>query len=242
MLTTYIAIILISLFAGFIQGFTGFGSALFAMPLFLLFMNAKTAVPLCILNGLLITTYLTIQLREHLDWKKIRPLIIGCIPGIIAGVYVLKKADNNWIKISLGILLIGYASFNLRFRPKLIKMPPFSPYIAGFATGLIGGTFSAGGPPTIIYTMLAGWDKDGIKATLSGFFLVTGFLIACAQWVSGLTNNLVLQYLSISALPIICGVYTGSLLYSRASTSSYIRLILILLIGMGILMILSALR
>ncbi len=242
MLTIYIAIVFVSFFAGFIQGLTGFGSALFAMPLLLLFMDAKTAVPLCVLNGLLITTYLTIQLREHLDWEKTRPLIIGCLPGIIAGVYILKKADNNWIKILLGILLIGYASFNLRFRPKTIKMPPYSPYIAGFATGIIGGAFSAGGPPTIIYTMLAGWHKDRIKATLSVFFLVTGFLIALAQWISGLTNTLVLRYLSISALPVICGVYTGSLLYSRVSTSSYIRLILILLIGMGILMILSALR
>ncbi len=242
MLDSYVAVATISLLAGLVQGLTGFGSALVAMPLFLLFLDAKTAVPLSILNGLIITTYLSLELRRHLDWAKIFPLLLGCLPGIVVGVYFLKRAENSWIKILLGILLIGYSSFSLRFRPRAIKMPCFSPYIAGFATGAIGGAFSAGGPPVIIYTMLTGWPKDVIKATLSGLFFFTGLLIACAHWLSGLTNALVLRYFLVSALPIIIGVWFGSHIYSRTSQDAYVRIILFLLIGMGILMVLSTLN
>jgi uncharacterized membrane protein YfcA len=242
MVNFYPAVVVISFLAGLVQGLTGFGSALLAMPLFLLFLDAKTAVPLSILNGLIITVYLCLQLKQHLDWGKIFPLLLGCMPGIMAGVYFLKRADNTWIKIFLGILLVGYASFSLRFKPRAIRIPSFGPYVAGFATGVIGAAFSAGGPPTIIYTMLTGWPKDSIKATLSGLFLLTGLLIACAHWISGLTNGLVLQYLSVSAMPVISGVWLGSRIYSRTSMELYIRLILVLLIGMGVLMIASALN
>ncbi|MBW2098029.1 MAG: sulfite exporter TauE/SafE family protein [Deltaproteobacteria bacterium] len=168
MVDFYPAVAAISFLAGLVQGLTGFGSALLAMPLFLLFLDARTAVPLSILNGLIITIYLCLQLKQHLDWGKIFPLLLGCLPGIMAGVYFLKRADNTWIKILLGILLVGYASFSLRFKPRAIRIPSFGPYAAGFATGVIGAAFSAGGPPAIIYTMLTGWSKDSIKATLSG--------------------------------------------------------------------------
>lgn len=240
MIDLYPAIATISFFAGLVQGLTGFGSALVAMPLFLLFLDARTAVPLSILNGLIITIYLCLQLKRHLDRRKIFPLLLGCLPGIIAGVYFLKRADNTWIKILLGILLVGYASFSLKFKPRAIKMPSFGPYAAGFATGVIGSAFSAGGPPVIIYTMLAGWSKDSIKATLSGLFLITGILIAGAHWFSGLTNGLVLRYLAVSAIPVISGVWSGSRIYYRTTTESYIRIILFLLIGLGALMIASA--
>ena len=242
MLDLYAAVAAISFLAGLVQGLTGFGSALLAMPLFLLFLDARTAVPLSILNGLIITTYLCLQLRRHLDWGKVSPLLLGCLPGIVVGVYFLKRAGNTWIKILLGILLIGYASFSLRFKPRAIKIPSFGPYVAGFATGVIGAAFSAGGPPVIIYTMLTGWSKDSIKATLSGLFLITGLLIACAHWFFGLTNGLVLRYFSVSALPVIIGVWLGSRIYSRTSMKSYIQIVLFLLIGMGMLMIISALK
>ncbi|WP_456384925.1 TSUP family transporter, partial [Desulfolithobacter sp.] len=54
--------------AGFVQGLTGFGSALVAIPLLSLLMDVKTAVPLCTLNGMIITMYLGWRLRNHLHW------------------------------------------------------------------------------------------------------------------------------------------------------------------------------
>ena len=48
----------IFLLAGGVQGVTGFGSALVAIPLLSLVMDVKQAVPLAILNGLVVTTTL----------------------------------------------------------------------------------------------------------------------------------------------------------------------------------------
>lgn len=231
---------LIFLLAGFTQGVTGFGSALVAMPLLTLFMDVKTAVPLCMLNGLIITSFLSLRLRRNLDWAKIMPLFFGCLPGILVGARFLREADSGVIKILLGIMLVGYALFGLlgRLQPRRIGRP--WAWLAGFATGVIGSAFSAGGPPVIIYTTLTGWTKDDIKATLSVFFLITGFFMAAAHLANGLTTATVLHYFGLSATFVLMGVWTGSIFAGRIRRDTYLRIVLLLLVAMGVMMIISA--
>jgi uncharacterized membrane protein YfcA len=225
--------------AGFTQGVSGFGSALVAMPLLLFFIDVKTAVPLCMLNGLAITLFLSFQLRAAIDWKKIMPLIYGCLPGIVVGTLFLKEANNNVMKFLLGLFLLCYSLYALIASPKPRKMTNKWPLLAGFCTGVIGSAFSAGGPPTIIYTTLTGWTKDEIKATLSVFFFLTGILIAVAHALSGLTTITVLQHLKITVIFVLAGVIAGSICYGRISQKAYIRLIYGILIVMGIMMIVT---
>lgn len=236
---THLLLVLIFFLAGLVQGVTGFGSALVAMPLLLLFLEAKTAVPLCMLNGLVITAFLSLQLKHHMEWKKIMPLFVGCIPGIFLGVTLLKKAENDTIKILLGMMLIAYSWYGLRVRPRPRHIHGAWSVLAGFATGAIGAAFSAGGPPAIIYTALTGWSKDAIKATLSGFFFTTGILAAVAHAVTGLTTVQVLHYFFISTSAVLLGTWVGSLLYGRLSREKYMRLVYLTLFAMGFMMIAS---
>jgi len=236
-MNTPILLVPIFFLAGLVQGVTGFGSALVAMPLLLFFLDARTSVPLCILNGLAITAFLSMQLKHHMDWKKIQPLFAGCIPGIFAGTAFLKRADNDTVKILLGTMLVAYALYRLCARPRPIGMHRAWSLLAGFATGAIGAAFSAGGPPAIIYTTLTGWSKDGIKATLSGFFLITGILTATAHAIMGLITTQVLHHLSVSIGAVLLGTWAGSLLYGRLGREIYIRGVLLILFAMGCVMI-----
>jgi uncharacterized protein len=241
---SFFLVTFIFLLAGFIQGITGFGAGLVAMPLLLLFLDAGTAVPLSMLNGLLITAFLCLQLRQHLEWRKILPLCIGCLPGIYLGVVLLKRTDDAIIRVLLGSLLIGYGAYSILARPGPARrhLSRWWVYVAGFGSGALGTAFATGGPPAIIYTTLTGWDKDTIKATLSGFFFVTGTWMALAHAVAGLTTATVLGYLSGSAMAVLLGVWGGSRLYRRIGRRDYIRIILLMLIGMGIMMIGSSFR
>jgi uncharacterized protein len=231
---------LIFFLAGFTQGVSGFGSALIAMPLLLFFMDAQTAVPLCMLNGLIITAFLSFQLRRHVDWQKITPIIIGCLPGIYVGARFLKEADSNSIKLLLGILLTGYCLYNLFFTTTTKKIHTNWAYFAGFLTGVIGTAFGAGGPPTIIYTTLKNWKKDDIKATLSVFFFCTGIFMAAAHAITGITTQIVLRHFSVSASFVLFGVLTGSFCYGKIKQEIYLKIILNLLLVMGGVMIVTA--
>lgn len=236
-MASHIFTALIFLLAGFTQGFSGFGAALVAIPLLVVFMDVKTAVPLCVLNGLIITFFLTLRLRKHLDWQKILPLCLGALPGVYVGVILLKSASESLVRVLVGVMLIAYGIYRLVFQPKPKIIHSAWSYLAGFATGAISGAISAGGPPTIIYTTLTGWSKNQIKATLSGFFLVAGVMIALAHASSGITTAEVLQYFVSSAIFVIIGVVAGSTCYDRIGREAYIKFILIMLVFMGILMI-----
>ncbi len=238
---TFALVSLIFLLAGFIQGLSGFGSALLAMPLLTLFIDVKTAVPLCMLNSLLIASYLSLQLKDYMEREKILPLIAGSLPGIYLGVTFLKSAESMLIQILLGVIIISYGVYSLVFQPRTRKIHRIWSYIAGFGTGFIGAAFSAGGPPAIIYTTLTGWSKDYIKATLTGFFFVGSLISAFAHAVSGLTNTLVIKYFFVSFVFVLLGVYIGSRLYNRTNRQEYIRIILFILIILGLIMIISAL-
>lgn len=234
-------IAMIFLAAGFTQGVTGFGSALVAMPLLLLFMDARTAAPLCVLNGLIITGYLSLRLKTHMDWRKIVPLCLGCLPGIYVGVTFLKQADDQLFKILLGVMLIAYAAYTLLVRPSPRAIPAVWAYVAGFGTGAIGAAFSAGGPPTIIYASLTGWSKESIKATFSAFFFATGLCIATAHAITGLTTTVVLRHLAVSVCFVLAGVWLGLVSSARISREVYLRMVLVLLVCMGLLLLGSAL-
>jgi hypothetical protein len=237
-----VSLILIFLAAGFTQGISGFGSALVAMPLLLLFIDVKTAVPLCMLNGLIITAFLSLQLRRHVDWKKITPLLIGCMPGIYVGSRFLKEADSNVIQLLLGLLIVCYSLYTLFSKPQPKKMGPLWAYAAGFGTGVIGSAFSAGGPPAIMYIARTDWKKDDIKATLSVFFFITGIFMAAAHAANGLTTVSVIKSFFVSSFAVLIGVWLGSVFYGRIKKETYLRIILSLLLVMGTVMILTSLR
>lgn len=236
-LPTFIPIALIFLSAGFIQGMTGFGSALVAMPLLCLIVDVKLAVPLCILNSVIITTYLVFNLRHHFDKGKILPLCLGSIPGIWVGATLLKEANSALISLLLGLLLIGYSLYSLFFSPKPRTLHPAWSLAAGFSSGAIGAAFSAGGPPTLIYTTLNDWNRHEIKATLSGFFLFNSYLTAVVHIFSGLTTAPVLQAFAISAPFVLTGTILGSLCYKYVNKTLYLKIIFSMLIIMGLLMV-----
>jgi len=223
--------------AGVIQGMTGFGAGLLAMPLLAFYLDIRVAVPLCMLNGLLITGFLSLQLKNYVDWRKIMPLLVGCFPGVVLGIVLLKKPDDTLLTLLLGLLLVGYGGYRLLVTVRPRSMHPGWACLAGFATGLISGAFSAGGPPTIIYTTLTGWTKDEIKATLSGFFFVSGVVTAAGHAASGLTTMPVLHLYGATGPAVLAGVALGAFCSKRFSTEGYIRLVLICLLLLGLLMI-----
>jgi len=231
---------LIFLLAGFTQGISGFGAGLVGMPLLTMLLGIKAAVPLSMLNGLLITGFLSLQLKRHIDWQKILPLLLGCLPGIVLGALLLKSLNADLLQLCLGVFIAAYALYCLGSPPRLKVISPRWGYLAGFLTGTISSVFSAGGPPAVIYVSLTGWTKDEIKATLSVFFFVSGIVTAMGHAMGGLTTLTTLQQMLTSGPTTLLGVLLGARLARQIRQQAYVRIMLWLLILMGVMMIATA--
>jgi len=230
---TYLWICIIVFFAAFTQGVAGFGSALTALPLLAIFLDIKTAIPLVGLFSLSVTTLLLVQLLKYLEWKRIYALTLGAIPGIPVGVFFLKRLDKDTIQWALGVFLIIYSIYSLSYKLSKNGIREAWAYFYGFLGGCLGGALSTPGPPVVIYTSLQSWSKDGIKATLQGFLLISYVTAVFAQAVSGATTVAVLRFYVICLPALTLGTYGGSYFYGKISEEWYRRIMLILLTFLG---------
>ena len=233
----YLFLCIIAFCAGFIQGLSGFGSVLLSLPLLALFLDIKTVIPFVALLGVTLSIFLSIQLRQHWDWKKIYPLCLGSIPGIPVGVLFLNRIDGQLIQWTVGVVLVAYAIYGLLLNPAVRKMGRVWAYPFGFAAGFLGGAISASGPPVIVYTSLQPWTKDQIKVTLQGFFIISGILVVLSQAMAGLVTRQVLFYFLIALPLLLIGTWLGSFLSGRIREETFRKIILIMMGLLGLFII-----
>jgi len=236
-MTTFLLAGLIFLIAGVVQGLTGFGAGLLAIPLLCLIMDVKLAVSVCIVSTLAISTTMAYDLRRYLDYRKILPLLLGSLPGSVVGTLLLKGVDPLLIKTLLGLLLIGVSGFNLAFKPRPVNPKVGWGYAAGFLSGAINATVAAGGPPAIIYTTLHDWKKEEIKATLTGFFMLNGYFTASVHAGNGMIGKDALGYFAVTLPFVLAGTALGSRITGRINRRLYLQIVYGLLTALGVLML-----
>jgi hypothetical protein len=237
-----IGLSLTTILAGFVQGLSGFGLALVAVPILALFLDIKTVVPLVMLFAVTNNLINVIRLHQHLDLHKVKPVLIGSLPGIPLGAWFLSEIEGIWILLPLAIFLIAYSGYNLIRHNLLTHKINYTPgksgaYIAGILSGCLSGAFSTGGPPVVIYTDLQHWSNNDKKILLSSYFMLLGIITLCWYLIFGILNSQIMFYF-ISLLPLlIIGSWAGIFCYEKLSNHHYGRLVNYLLLISGLLLL-----
>ncbi len=226
---------LAALAAGLIQGLSGFGSVLVALPLLVFFLDLRLAVPLVSIWGMTINLMLLKGLWRQVQMGRIVPLTLAALPGIPLGVYLLRQVPVRLLEFLLGAILIGFAAYFLLSRGRTRALGRGWEILAGFLSGCLGGSLAASGPPVIIYSALQPWGKDAIKATLTGYFALSGLIILAVQAWHRLFTRTVLLYGVFSIPFIFLGVIVGLWFYRRLDTSRYRQVIIGLITLLGLL-------
>ncbi|MBI9083384.1 MAG: sulfite exporter TauE/SafE family protein [Desulfobacterales bacterium] len=229
---------LIAFLAGLIQGMTGFGVMLVALPLMALVIHIKTAVPLILLLGLVINTILVAQLARYIETQKWLPLFVCSLPGIPAGAYFLKNFAPQWLELLVGIVVLATtaSAWMGRDRPQKELGKRWSA-AAGFAAGFLGGSIGAPGPPVIVYTSFQPWNKHAVKSTMVAFFTLAGAGIGGFYIYFGMFTRPVLVNFAHCVGPLIGGVLTGIALFERLDETLYQRAIQLMLVVLGVMML-----
>lgn len=194
----YLTIAAILFLGSMIQGLAGFGFALTVTPVLSMIMPLKELVPLVTLCGTIINVILFIYLRKNFSLKQIIPLVIGAIPGIPFGVFLLTRIDQQYIKYLLAFILMGYSLLSLSGILKPRRLSRSWGYLFGFISGILGGAINSNGPPVIIYSSLNKWTSDEIKVTMQSFFLSSGIMIVTSHLSSGILTFHILKSPSCS--------------------------------------------
>jgi uncharacterized membrane protein YfcA len=179
-----IALAATTIIAALLYAISGFGFAVLAAPLFLLFLDPARAIQLVII----ISTVLSIVVLRGLlpaiaRWLLLR-LALGSLVGLPLGLVAFRYADPILVRAAAGAMIFGFAilmavSGRRSGQPGQGKhwtafaVSPGLDLVAGAVSGFAGALVGQPGPPVLIYLLLAGAAARTVRATLLAFFALS---------------------------------------------------------------------
>lgn len=236
-------VILVATVGSTIQRVTGFGFGIFAM----LFLTRIITVygEANALSGLLSFTSTLIVALAHakkVDWKNLLFPCIGFAVISVPSILLMKKLDNRVLLIMLGAALILLSGYMFFFSSKIkIKPSPFTGLAAGGFSGILGGIFSMGGPPVVIYFMQSeGDDKDRYLATIQMYFLLSNVYGTTVKAINGFITKDVLILAAFGTVGMIAGIFIGKLIFKKLRVDILRRVVYCFMAVAGVVNIVSA--
>jgi len=231
---TVLAVMGVFFLAAFTQSVAGFGLALVSMAFLPGILGIRAATPLVALGGLIIEVVLLARFWKYLSLAEIWPVVLASFIGMPVGVLLLGRVDERLALGVLGTLLVSYAVYALAGWRLPAMRERIWGYAAGFLGGVFGGAFTTSGPPVIVYANTRQWEPEKFKSNLQGYFIINGFTVLVAHWLSGSITEQVLRYYWWTLPASVMGMLLGSFAERWLSTQTFRRMVLVMLIFMGI--------
>ena len=153
----------------FINGLTGMGGTLIALPLISLFVSSKDVILISLISGTLVGTMTMVFYWRHIDVREVLGFWLPAIPGIALGVWTLKVVDIEVLELLLCILIVVHIVVQLIQDWLGTCMAPRAvmKYVCGFVAGFFGGAIGINGPIMAIYASLMCMEKNRARGSPS---------------------------------------------------------------------------
>lgn len=235
----YPLLVLISLSGSFVQRVTGFGYGIFVMMFLPALMGSSVeAAALAGLISCCTCTYNVIRMRGSVRWKLVLPTVAASLVTVPIAVRFSAVAPEALVRSLLGVALILLSIYFLFFAGK-VRLRPSVPagLAAGGLSGVLGGMFSMGGPPIVLYLVQAVADKTVYFATLQAHFAVTNLYTAATRAINGMITVRVLGWFAVAVAGSLLGNHVGGKLFDKLDSAKMKKLVYLGMIVSGITMI-----
>lgn len=221
-----IVLVGITLFAAFVNGALGYGFSSLTVPIALVFYTNRILNPALVLIEVLINLYVLFINRASVPavWKRVYPILIGLLPGIALGSYLLASLHPGWIKfvtysVLLPLILIQAAGIRRPIRSERAIGLPF-----GAGLGFLYSVTTVSGPPLAILFNNQGLVKREFRAGLGLIRVAESSLTAVAYYYLGLFSA-ESQSIFLTIIPgVLVGIPLGAYLIRRLDAETFRRI------------------
>ncbi|CUH54288.1 sulfite exporter TauE/SafE family protein [Shimia sp. R11_0] len=169
-------------------------------------------------------------------------LILGGIPGVLAGVALFRIANDDALRLFIGVISLAFVIWQLWPRKGARGALPFQAgIVAGTVTGFTSFVSHAGGPPAAVYLLSRGLDKTTYQATTVLVFWAINFAKAIPYAFMGIFAYDTLQAGALLAPFALLGAYLGVKLHHAVPEKLFFALTYVLLTATGAKLIFDAL-
>ena len=247
MSTDQLVLITITLFAATVNGALGYGFSSLTVPVALLFYTNRVLNPALVLVEVVINWYVLFINRASVPhiWKRVLPILLGLLPGIGLGSYILFVVHPGWIKfvtyaLLLPLILLQIAGVRKPVRSEKAIGVPF-----GVGIGTLYSVTTISGPPLALLFNNQGYAKQDFRAALALIRVVESTLTAVAYLFLGLHNAESVGILIYIVPSVIIGIPLGTLLISWMDPETFRRVCMsfdALVVGFGMSRVLVELQ
>ena len=228
-----------------LEGITGFGCTVIALPFAAPLLGVKTAVPyLCILSTVL-SLYIVLRSFRSIVWREYLFILLCVSAGIPIGMACFYFFAPEVLSMILAVVMLsvgGRELLNLKNRlisgSRVSKNPLMCLLL--FLGGIVQGALGTGGPFVVIYSAKALPEKANLRATLSILWLTVN-LIRIGDWtLQGVVWTPDMCFLLLAALPFVfAGVLLGDYLHHKVNDFYFKVSVYAVLCAGGMLMFVS---
>jgi uncharacterized protein len=176
----------VTLVAGLMRGFAGFGSAMLMAPIFAILFGPAAMVVTVVAIELVVSLQLFPQVRRHADWKVLTPMSLAACAAMPLGVWLLASVDKNAIVTAVSAVIVAFVVLMWTGWKYTGRRSTAATVAVGAVSGAMMATTSVGGPPVLLY-LLSGDDRPEVnRANIVTYYFLTQFLlIVLATGVAG---------------------------------------------------------
>ena len=242
---TYAAVAAVVLFAAVVQGASGFGFSLVAVPLLALSAGPKDAVVLASVLAVLSTAGLAVRFRSQVDRPLALRLLAGACVGLPFGAYVLWVVPARALLLAIGAVVLA-STVVLARRPASTTVAPRTGPAADVGSGVVCGllTTSVGtnGPPVVLRLQAHGLPAGPFRATASAVFVGCNLVAVAIFAAAGRVDRSVLVQAAVAVPALVAGLWVGDRLHRRLPAGRFRSLVLGLLVLTAVTAVAAAFR
>jgi uncharacterized membrane protein YfcA len=234
-----LALVAITFLAAFVNGALGYGFSSMTVPVGLVFFANRVLNPALVLIEVFINLYVLVINRGALRavWKRVAPIIVGLLPGVALGSYLLAQIHPEWLKLAtycllLPLILLQAGGVRRPIRAERLIGVPF-----GAGLGFLYSVTTISGPPLALLFNNQGLVKQEFRAGLALIRVAESCLTAFAYYQLGLFTAEAIHVGTWIVPSVLIGIPLGAYAIRRLDAETFRRICMsfdVWIVGFGL--------
>lgn len=221
-----LALGLITLVAAIVNGALGYGFSSITVPLALLFLSNRTLNPALIIIEVPLNAYVLWVNRESVPavWRRVSPMILGLVPGIMVGTMLLSSVSPDWLKLYTFVVLLPLILLQAAGFRRPIKSERAAALVFGTGVGVLYSVTTISGPPLAIALNNQGLAKREFRAALGLVRLAESSMTGLSYLYVGLFARESVALVPWIVPSVAIGVPIGAAIIRRMRSETFRRI------------------